>query len=524
MIPIAKTALVVVLGLALFYFLIQRIRRRSGMRIPLGMVAIAFFTSCFLFNDHLQALSVDLVDTSNLPVAQILASFIWLSIAYTCDVFVKRFGYRRRLTAEGDSKVPLIIQYLVTVLIYMVAVMVIVRMVFNQPIFALAATSGALAIVLGYSARSVLEEIFAGIAINFSSPFEKDDLIHINGEWASVKDIGWRSITYLDMDNNYVVVPNTVVAASKIRNLDRPDGVTRRLFYFLVEYNTPPNVVIELAQEAMKECPHIIDHQWNEVCLYDFDDTGIKYRTAFHIQHYNHWWLSSNEYFNALWYRFNRAGIRFGQQRHLNYQTEENADRVMPSSALEDSNWRGLVERFDQTPMFDGMTEADMSELAKCANLHVVGPPERIIRAGSKRTSMYLIASGEADVYEVDEKGQETWMAEVGEGETVGLMSLLTGVPQRTTIRARTETAVWEIDSESLHALFDRKPEVMDSIAEAVTKWQAEEDDALTAIQLNRQQEQQMLDKRTSSLYKRISKFFDRDSNVEDGNDGYTEF
>ena len=115
-------------------------------------------------------------------------------------------------------------------------------------------------------------------------------------------------------------------------------------------------------------------------------------------------------------------------------------------------------------------------------------------------------------------------MASVCEGETVGLMSLLTGAPQRTTIRARTETAVWEISSESLHALFDRKPEVMDNIAEAVTKWQAEEDDALQANQMSRKQEQQLLDKRASSLSIRISRFFDRDGKDDDSGEGYTDF
>jgi CRP-like cAMP-binding protein len=281
--------------------------------------------------------------------------------------------------------------------------------------------------------------------------------------------------------------------------------------------------VIDHAQDAMKECPHILDHAWNEVSLSGFEAGGIKYRAAFHIRDYNAWWLSSNEYFNALWYRFKREGIRFAQQRHLNYRGKENADRELPNSSFEDSNWRALVERFDQTPMFDGITKEDMSELARNANLHIVGPPERIIRAGSTRTSMYLIAAGEADVYEVDEFGNETKMASVGEGETVGLMSLLTGVPQRTTVRASTETAVWEISSESLHDVFDRKPEVMNKIAEAVVKWQADEEDALSAIQMSRQQEQTFLKHRASSLSDRISRFFDKDKK-DDNAETYTGF
>lgn len=519
-----KIALLMLLGLSTLVLITLRMRHQPGVRLPLGISAASLFAVLYFSVDELLPMFATERGWEALSVSQLVALLFWLSIAYLVDVLIKRFVYGRRLTLEGDFKVPLIVQYLVTALVYLIAIMIIIRLVYQLPIFALAATSGALAIVLGYSARAVLEEVFAGIALNFSSPFEKGDLIQLNDEWATVKDIGWRSITYLDMDNNNVVVPNSVVASSKIRNLHRPDGVTRRINYFLVEYSVPPKVVVDIAMATMQECPHVMNHKWNDVCLYKFKDTGIQYRVAFHIEHSDHWWIASNEYFNALWYRFEREGVRFGQQRRLNYVNAEDAKKGLPSSALDDANWRELVAQFNQTPMFDGMTESDMHELARNAELHVIGPPERIIRAGSKRTSMYLMASGEADVYEVSEDGKETWMASVSAGETVGLMSLLTGERQRTTIRARTETAVWEISSESLHALFDRKPEIMDKIAQSVIRWQAEEDSALQAIAMSRQQEEQLFNKRASSLSARIFRFFDRDSGDEDNTETYNEY
>ena len=514
--------LLAVITVMLFVF---RVRNGSGARIPLGMAFIVLFATGLSTTKPILEMLQPFVELTENQVIQFMQTGIWIAIAYLCNTLIKRFVYQRRLTPDGDPRVPLIIQYLVSAIVYLVALMIIIRVVYGQSIFAIAATSGALALVLGYSARSVLEEVFAGIALNFSSPFEKGDLIQLNEEWALVKDIDWRSITYIDMDNNSVVVPNTVVAASKIRNLDRPDAVTRRLFYFMVEYNTPPKVVIDLARAAMDECPHILDHEWNDVCLYDFDETGMRYRAAFYIKSYWDWWLASNEYVNALWYRFQRAEIRFGQQRNLNFTPDDDADRTIPSSVLEITNWRSLVDRFKQVPMFEGMTTEDMVEIAKSAELHVVGPPERIIRAGSKRSSMFLIASGEADVYEVDEEGRETWMASVDTGETVGLMSLLTGVPQRTTIRARTETAVWEISSDSLHSIFAEKPEVMEHIAQSVTMWRAEEEDVLNQIKLSRLQEKQLLEKRANSLSDRIVRFFDRGKvDSGSGSDGFPDY
>ena len=141
-------------------------------------------------------------------------------------------------------------------------------------------------------------------------------------------------------------------------------------------------------------------------------------------------------------------------------------------------------------------------------------------------SSMFLIASGSADVYEIDELGKETLMATVGESETLGLMALLTGSPQKTTIRAKEECAVWEISSESLHAVFDRKPEVMDAIAASVARWQAEEDDAINAIAMNRQQEKRFIQQRTDRLSNRIARFFQREIKQDDDNSGeeYTNY
>ena len=503
-------------------FIALCVMRLSGNRqisLALGGVAVLFFTTAyFLFDDALtEPLNEWITDLGQ--AKKFIGAGFWYSLAYLINAFIKRVIYPRRLTWQGDSKVPLLIQYLVTVLIYLLATMVVVGWVFEQSITGVVAASGAVALALGYSARYMIDEIFAGLAININAPFEKGDLIQLNDEWGYVKDIDWRSITYLDMDNNFVVVPNTKVAASKIRNLDRPDVMTRRTMFIQVEYNVPPRVVIEQCDLAMKECPHIVPHPWNFTSYFDSNEKGMRYKLHFHVKHYDHWYYGSDELLNSIWYRFARLGIRFAHHRHLNFMTKEDEQRGLPGSAYDDANWQMLMARFKQVPMFEGMTPDDMEELARSAKMHIVGPPERIVRAGSEHTSMFLIASGSAEVFEVDEHENETLMATMCETETVGLMSFITGRPQKTTVRAKEECAVWEIGSDSLHALFERKPEVMDAIAANVAQWQAEEDTALNEIAMNRQHENQLIKQRTNRLSKRIARFFHADSPDSEGSD-----
>ncbi len=501
-------------GVCFASLLFAKIMGRKEIDILLGLAAVTFFGFIFYLvpNQILTFFDVSFTTKS------VLGIIWWTCAAFLVNALVKKFVYRRHLTPDGESTVPKILQHLVTAFIYLVAAMIVMRFVLHHSITAVATASGAIALILGYSSRTVFEEIFSGLALSANKPFAKGDLIQLNGEWAYVKDISWRSITYEDMDNNFVVVPNTVVAASKIRNLDQPTKSTRRTMYFRVEYNVPPKMVIAECDKAMSECPHIKPHPWNFTSFYEFDEYGMRYKLHFHIHHYDDWYVGSDELINAMWYRFARKGIRFAHQRHLNYKNPEDENRGIMGSAYNESSWSDLVAQFDQVPMFEGMTKDDMKDLAKSATMRILGPPEKIIEAGSETTSMFLIAYGTAEVYEVDEYGRETYMATTGETETIGLMSLLTGAPQRTSIRAKEELGVWEISSDSLHDLFEKKPKIMNNIAKNVARWQLEEDEAIDAIASSRTQAAKDLKKRTSSLSNRIARFFDHRNDDDDDN------
>ena len=78
---------------------------------------------------------------------------------------------------------------------------------------------------------------------------------------------------------------------------------------------------------------------------------------------------------------------------------------------------------------------------------------------------MFIIASGRADVFEVMGDGVEIKMDELepgsGQGQPEGIMVILTGLSQKTIIQAAVEIAAWEISSDALHAIFERRPIAM---------------------------------------------------------------
>ena len=94
-----------------------------------------------------------------------------------------------------------------------------------------------------------------------------------------------------------------------------------------------------------------------------------------------------------------------------------------------------------------------------------------------------------ADVFKVMDDGVEIKMDELDLGQPVGIMAILTGSLQKTIIRAAVETAAWEISSDALHTIFERRPIAMEHIAESVSKCQSEEYNTLADRILSRAQE-----------------------------------
>lgn len=83
---------------------------------------------------------------------------------------------------------------LASVLVYVIAFVGIIETVVKQPISAVLATSGVLAIVFGLALQNTLADVFSGLAINIEHPFRTGDWITFNGDVeGEVMEINWRA-------------------------------------------------------------------------------------------------------------------------------------------------------------------------------------------------------------------------------------------------------------------------------------------------------------------------------------------
>ena len=114
---------------------------------------------------------------------------------------------------------------------------------------------------------------------------------------------------------------------------------------------------------------------------------------------------------------------------------------------------RESVESKDQFLMkiipFDSLSEPELGKIATTMEWKPLSPGETIIKQGTPGERFYLIKSGLAKVFLLDEENKETVLGFLGEGDCFGEISLLTQGPTTTNVQTveQTLTLVQEKDS-----------------------------------------------------------------------------
>jgi small conductance mechanosensitive channel len=73
-------------------------------------------------------------------------------------------------------------------------------------------------LAVGFAAQETLANFIAGIVIFWDKPFRVDDWVEIDGVYAQVQRVTFRSTRLLAGNGDMIIMPNTVMLASKLRN------------------------------------------------------------------------------------------------------------------------------------------------------------------------------------------------------------------------------------------------------------------------------------------------------------------
>ena len=133
---------------------------------------------------------------------------------------------------------------------------------------------------------------------------------------------------------------------------------------------------------------------------------------------------------------------------------------LITQEELNNSLTNQRIARLAGCPVFATLSRSELAALSKKFKEVSAIPGETIMMQGEDDPSMFIIASGEVEVYRVDNAGNEIHIANVGSGEPIGEMGYFSGGKRTACVRAVQPTQLLKANYNDLTDYFSNVPRV----------------------------------------------------------------
>ena len=123
------------------------------------------------------------------------------------------------------------------------------------------------------------------------------------------------------------------------------------------------------------------------------------------------------------------------------------------------------VDVLSGVPLFSGLSKKELGEIARNVTEVEISPREYLAFEGEAGNQAMVLLAGRVSVRK---KGRK--VAELGTGDVVGEMSLVTNKPRNATVRADTFVAALVMDSKEFATVMDEHPQVAAKILRTVAE------------------------------------------------------
>ncbi|MDY0384520.1 mechanosensitive ion channel family protein [Trichlorobacter sp.] len=371
------------------------------------------------------------------------------------------------LTIRLKGNVPMLVRDAVRLLVYLLAALFSLHMVFKVDLSAVVATTTVLTAAVAFAMQSTLANLFCGFSIQSDAKLARGTWLALPEKnlFGQLDNVGFRYTTLRTLDNNLVLVPNNQLVQSVVTTHgNRVEEAHQRAAVTLtvgLPYEMPPEEARSLLLAVLAEDSLVLAEPAPQVRLQSLAESSITYLLKF--------WLTDPQQRNQaldtvqtkVWYAVQRAGWSFPfPRRQVVVDTQLRPSFSSPREAV--------LEGLRLSHLFEVLSEAELALLADRARMRVFAPGETAVRQGEPGASLYFVLQGTM-VVEVD--GEP--VAELEKGRMFGEMSLLTGAVRSATVRAIGEARLAEVLKEDLACLMQQNDRLLERLSQALERHQA---------------------------------------------------
>lgn len=471
------------------------IKRRAHVRLGFGYqlfcIVLAVFLPLLFCGYHPMLGPFDLL--RELKAATVLLGTVLIL------ALVRRYLWEIYFGQKRQTDIPRFLQELLALIVFLVAGILVLNLVYGQNVPGLVAGSGIVAVILGLAMQDLLGNVFSGLSIHIGKPFKPGDWLIIDNQHAEVMEVNWRSTRLRNNDHIYLDIPNSHITKSTIVNVSYPTHLHALRIRVGVEYSAAPNAVKDALMHAALNAKGVLPSPPPKIFLFDFAESAVTYEVKFWIENHAQWNEINDAVRTNIWYELNRRKLRIPfPMRTL--QVEPRHPTRGPKVSAE------ARASLQKQAVFQCLDEANIERLLACANLLRFGRTEKIIRQNEAGDSMFLLVGGAAEVL-IARNGSSVRVGTLSVGDCFGEMSLLTGEARSATVAAMADCEVLEIGKTVFGEILRDTPKIAETLSELLARRRLENEGILATTA-----EPKTIDTKrkeyAASFFARVSSFF----------------
>ncbi len=382
------------------------------------------------------------------------ATLFWISLIY-----LALSAFNLLWSSRGDedgwhNRIPSLVLNIGRLFFVLFGVAFVMSSVWGIDLGKMLAALGIGSIVLGLALQDTLGGLFAGITLISARQFKVGDWLKTGEVTGQVVTVNWYSVTLRTLENDLLVIPNSVLARDTFRNYSHPSPVhmERVIIRFWEEH--PPNLVRKALLEAACSTPGVLEEPAPKVILRELADDAGAYEALLCVDDYGRVDEIRDAYLTRAWYAAKRYNIVFPYEDYQLYHfsgSEMNLgsdDLVTPDR---------LVDRLLELELF-GLARGDMEEICRGARIQRFGAEEQVLYAGREYRSFLVVLRGSARKYVVDDEGREQGLGSAESGDLLGIVAALRHCRNRINIYAEGDLQVVELAPEAVQKVLESNP------------------------------------------------------------------
>lgn len=229
------------------------------------------------------------VQTLNGIVLALIIIFGAILTYYIIDSLIT-IGYRdfgKRIKGRVNESLLQFFHSILVVTIVITAFLVILSS-WGIAIGPLLAGVGVAGVAIAFALQSTLSNIFGGISMILDKSINVGDLINLDAETAGkILKINLRSTKIRTFDNELIIIPNSKLADSNIKNIALPGPKTRVTVPFGVAYGSDIGKVKKLVMSEIKKVNHFIDDPQPVVRFLQMGASSLDFKAYFYVDSYD---------------------------------------------------------------------------------------------------------------------------------------------------------------------------------------------------------------------------------------------